>query len=101
VSDASAGRAKALLGPVLASLDAVTVTAGERASAAGQFVAFKLFATYHLADQIREGLQTPTSVGLPAADGILKVIHAKEERFALYVLVDGFLFESASWRASV
>jgi hypothetical protein len=98
VSDPRADRFQALIDPVLASLDAVTATAGGQASNAGQFVAFKLFATYHLGNQIHEVLQTPTSVGLPSTDGILKVVHAREERFALYVLIDGFLFEGASIR---
>lgn len=89
-------RAEALIGPALASLDAVTAAAGERASVAGQFVQYKLFATYHLADQIREQLLPTTAA--PKQNGSAAPILSKEEKFALYVLVDGFLFESASIR---
>jgi hypothetical protein len=89
-------RAEALLGPVLASLDAVTTAAGERASVAGQFVQFRLFATYYLADQIREQLLPTTSP--PKQDGGPNPTLDKQDKFALFILVDSFLFESASIR---
>jgi hypothetical protein len=89
-------RVEALLGPALASLDAITAAAGEQASVAGQFVQYKLFATYHLADQIREQLLPTTAA--PKQDGSAAPTLSKEEKFALYVLVDSFLFEGASIR---
>src|SRR5215467_9544137 len=65
-------RAEALLRPAIASLDAITAPAGESAAGerghlAGQFVEFKLYATFHLAEQIREGLRPTTAE--PKQDG--------------------------------
>ena len=61
-------RAEALLRPAIASLDALTAAAGASAAGeegrlAGQFVEFKLYATYHLGDQIREALRPTVGVG--------------------------------------
>jgi len=63
---------------------------------AGQFVEFKLCATFHLAEQIREGLR-PTAAE-PKQDDSAAPTLSKGEKFALYVLVDSFLFEGASIR---
>jgi hypothetical protein len=94
-------RAEALLGPAVASLDAVTAAAGEsvageRGRRAGQFVEFKLYITFHLAEQIREALEPTTAK--PKQDGSAAPTLSKGEMFALYVLVDSFLFEGASIR---
>jgi hypothetical protein len=97
----SAERYSSLIGPVLTALDAIIAAAqcrGYDARAAGEFVEFKLYATLHVGDQIRDQLQTATSVAAPGVDGVIEVSLDRAARFALYVLVDSFLFESVSIR---
>ena len=94
----SADRLEALIVSLLTSLDAVTGQSNEDAKAASRFLAFKLDATLHIGDQIREELKTPISSLMGAPDGALKVAHNRGGRFGLYVLVDAFLFESVSIR---
>jgi hypothetical protein len=97
----TADRYKTLLEPVVLALDAVTAAAqgrGYQARAAGEFLEFKLYATLHLGEQIREQLKTATSEAHTGVSGSIEVSLDREARFALYVLVDSFLFESASIR---
>lgn len=49
-------------------------------------------------DQIHDQPQTATSVAVPGVDDVIEVSLDRATRFALYVLVDSFLFESVSIR---
>ena len=97
----SVDRYSSLIDPVLTALDAIIAAAqcrGGDARAAGEFVEFKLYATLHCGDQIRDQLQTATSIASPGVDGVIEVSLDRAARFALYVLVDSILFESVSIR---
>jgi len=101
MSGVSAERYSSLIDPVLTALDVIIAAAecrGCDARAAGEFLEFKLYATLHVGDQIRDQLQTATSVAAPGIGGTIEVSLDRAARFALYVLVDGFLFESVSIR---
>lgn len=101
---------RVLLDPVVAALDEFLQVAETQPAAQGeldsarQFVEYKAYATLHLGAQIRELLATGTAVveviDSPERRGAppVVVIPDKEARFCLYVLVDGFLFESTSFR---
>ena len=93
----SADRYSSLIDPVLTALDAIIAAAqcrGRDARATGAFVEFKLYSTLHCGDQIRDQLQSATSMASPGVDGVIEVSLDRAARFALYVLVDSFLFES-------
>jgi len=101
MSRVSAERYSSLIDPVLTAIDGIIAAAERRGSdarAAGEFLEFKLYATLHIGDQIRNQLQTATSVAEAGVDGVIEVSLDRAARFALYVLVDGFLFESVSIR---
>src|SRR5262249_1046379 len=68
---------------------------------ASEFVQFKLFGTVHVGDQIRDALNTPAATLMATPGHGTRVILDKSARFALYILVDGFLFEGASVREAL
>ena len=96
----------ALLGPVVAALDALLATrpgavvATKPAQDAKEFLEFKLYAALHTADQVREQLPAAASA-LGQEAGKFTVTVDRQARFALFVLVDSFLFEVGSVRDAV
>ncbi len=96
----------ALLDPVVAAIDALlatrphTIVAAKPAQDAKEFLEFKLYATLHTADQVREQLPA-AAAALGQEAGSFAVTVDRAERFALFVLVDSFLFEVGSARDAV
>jgi hypothetical protein len=88
-----------LLTPMVTALDRLIAASprGAQLDAARDFLEFKLYAAIHVGNQIREQLSERMSEVTSGPDELeARVDHAA--RFALYVLVDGFLFETGSIR---
>jgi len=89
-----------LLDPVIRAIDALlatTTTARAQSEDAKEFLEFKIYAALHVADQIREQLSAAASTLSREGDSLTAAFdHAA--RFALFVLVDSFLFAAGSVR---
>jgi hypothetical protein len=92
-------RYETLLAPMVSALDGLiaAVPPTSQLDAAREFLEFKVYATIHVADQIRKQLSERMSEATSGHDGLVVTVDPAA-RFALYVLVDSFLFEAGSIR---
>lgn len=103
-SDSLEERYATLLTPILDALDAlgdVAQSKGERPRAAIDFVTFKAYATVTASDFLREQLRDTPYVEVEDAEGAPTFFLDRQAKFALFVLVDSFLFQSASVQDSL
>jgi len=91
------------LDPVIAAIDALIAARSDAAQSVGdakEFLEFKVYATLHIGDQIREQLPAAASALSREGDSF-NVTFDHGARFALFLLVDSFLFEAGSIRDAV
>jgi hypothetical protein len=94
-----------LLDAALAALDAFTAERlhGETPStphAATEFVTFKLYAMVDCAQRLRDQMAEPLATA-SIVDGVPRFAVKRAEKFVLFVLLDSFLFQTASVKEAI